>query len=90
VPGIQFSSLMPQLARHAEKLAVVRSMTTAKVAGHREGCLEFFKGYPFNFPLAFPDIGSVATEVLGTDCPELPDVHAGCRTIAATAPAHHI
>ena len=45
---------MPQMAKHADKLAVVRSMTTAKVAGHMEGCKEFFKGYRFNSPLTFP------------------------------------
>src|SRR5690606_30963922 len=48
-----------------------------------EGCLEFFKGYRFDSPTfgisgnnfrshRFPDIGSVATELLGTDCRELP------------------
>ena len=47
VPGIQFSSLMPMIAQHADQLAVVRSMTTTKVAGHMEGCQEFFKGYRF-------------------------------------------
>ena len=30
VPGVQFSSLMPMIARHADKLAVVRSMTSSK------------------------------------------------------------
>jgi hypothetical protein len=83
VPGIQFSSLMPNLARHADKLAVVRSMTTTGVAGHIEGCLEFFKGYRFDSPLfgiangnfrshRFPDVGAAATELLGTQCAELP------------------
>ncbi len=81
VPGIQFSSLMPQIALQADKLAVVRSMTTTKVAGHIEGCLEFLKGYRFDSPLfqgpslgthRFPDIGSIVTERLGTDCGELP------------------
>ncbi len=72
VPGILFSELMPQIARHADKLSVVRSMTTTKVAGHMEGCLEFFKGYPFNIAKEFPDIGSVAGELLGSDCAELP------------------
>lgn len=83
VPGIQFTSLMPQLSRHADKLAVVRSMTTTRVAGHIEGCLEFFKGYRYDAPLfgiapnnfrshRFPDIGTVATELLGSDCHELP------------------
>lgn len=72
VPGIQFSSLLPMTSQHADKLAIVRSMTTAKVAGHMEGCKEFFKGYRFNSPLNFPDIGSVVTDLRGTDCPELP------------------
>ncbi|MGE3778483.1 MAG: DUF1501 domain-containing protein [Pirellulaceae bacterium] len=83
VPGIQYTSLMPRLAQRADKLAVVRNMTTTRVAGHIEGCLEFFKGYRFDSPLfgiqngnfrshRFPDIGSVATQHLHTDCPELP------------------
>lgn len=83
VPGIQFTSLMPNLARQADKLAVVRSMTTTRVAGHIEGCLEFFKGYRYDSPLfgiangnfrshRFPDLGAAATELLGTQCAELP------------------
>ena len=81
VPGIQFTSLMPQIARHADKLSVVRSMTTTRVAGHIEGCLEFLKGYRFDSPAfqgtglnshRFPDIGSIVTDQLGTECPELP------------------
>jgi hypothetical protein len=72
VPGIQFSELMPQIAQHADKLTVLRSMTSAKVAGHMEGCQEFFKGYPFVVAKETPDIGSVVTELLGSECPELP------------------
>lgn len=72
VPGIQFSSLMPMLAQHADKLSVVRSMTTAKVAGHKEGCQEFFKGYRFDLADRFPDIGSIVTELLSSDCSQLP------------------
>lgn len=72
VPGIQFSSLMPNIARQADKLAVVRSMTSSEVPSHPNACKEFFKGYPFNAPFEFPDIGSVVTEVIGTECPQLP------------------
>jgi len=81
VPGIHVTSLMPLTARHVDKLSIVRSMTTTRVAGHIEGCLEFIKGYRFDSPLfqgagfnkhRFPDIGSVVTDLLGTDCPELP------------------
>ena len=81
VPGIHYSSLLPQVSQHADKLAVVRSMTSTTAAGHIEGCLEFFKGYRFDSPAfrgadlrthRFPDIGSVVTESLGTECPQLP------------------
>ncbi len=81
VPGIQFTSLMPNIARHADKLSVVRSMTSTPVAGHIEGCIEFLKGYRHDSPAfrgtglnshRFPDIGSVVVDQLGTECPELP------------------
>jgi hypothetical protein len=72
VPGVQFSSLMPKLAQQADKLAVVRSMTTAKAPSHPNACKEFFKGYPFDAPLDFPDIGSVVVDTLGSECRELP------------------
>jgi hypothetical protein len=72
VPGVHFSSLMPMIAQQAHRLAVVRSMTTADSPSHPNGCKEFFKGYRFNAPLEFPDIGSVVTHLLGTDCPQLP------------------
>lgn len=81
VPGIHYSSLPPQVSQHADKLAVVRSMTSTTAAGHVEGCLEFFKGYRSGSPAfrgadhrthRFPDIGSVVTESLGTECRQLP------------------
>ena len=72
VAGIHFSSLMPMIARQADKLSIVRSMTTSEAPSHPNACKEFFKGYRFNAPLDFPDIGSVVTHVLGTECPQLP------------------
>jgi len=72
VPGVNFSSLMPMTAKQADKLSVIRSMTSARVAGHKEGCQEFFKGYRFDSAFDFPDIGSVVTHKIGTDCPQLP------------------
>lgn len=72
VPGTHFSSLMPMTAKQAHRLAVVRSMTSAATAGHRECCQEFFKGWRTSTPFETPDIGSVVTELLGTDRPEMP------------------
>lgn len=70
--GVHFSSLMPMLARQPDKLAVVRSMTTAEAPSHPNACKEFFKGCPFDAPFDFPDIGSVAVHTLGSECRELP------------------
>ncbi len=72
VPGIHFSELMPQIAKHADKLSVVRSMTTAKVAGHMEGCQEFFKGYPFNLAPRVARRGFGRGPNVGSECAELP------------------
>jgi len=72
VPGTHFSELMPLTAKQAHRLAVVRSMTSAPTAGHKECCQEFFKGYRNTNPFDFPDIGCVVTELMGTDRPEMP------------------
>lgn len=71
-PGVRVSSLMPMIAQQAHRLAVVRSMTTADAPSHPNACKEFFKGYRFNAPLDFPDIGAVVSHLTGTDCPQLP------------------
>lgn len=72
VPGTHFSSLLPLTAKQAHRFAVVRSMTSAPVAGHKECCQEFFKGYRATNAFDFPDIGSVVTELMGTERPEMP------------------
>ena len=72
VPGTHFSELMPLTAKQAHRLAVVRSMTSAPTAGHRECCQEFFKGYRNTNAFDFPDIGAVVTELMGTERPEMP------------------
>lgn len=73
VPGTHFSSLMPKTARIAHKLSVVRSMTnTTASPSHPAGCQEFFKGCAFTEAEAWPDIGSIVTELIGSDCPQLP------------------
>lgn len=72
VPGTHFSSLMPLTAKMAHRLSVVRSMTSAPTAGHPECCKEFFKGWRNTNAFEPPDIGSVVTELLGTERKELP------------------
>lgn len=72
VPGTHFSSLMPLTAKIAHRLSVVRSMTSAPTAGHPECCKEFIKGWRNTNAFDPPDIGSVVTQLLGTERKELP------------------
>jgi len=66
--GIEISKLFPEIARHADKLAVVRSMT-AKFSEHAQGNLFIHTGFPF---LGYPSAGAWATYGLGRECDELP------------------
>jgi hypothetical protein len=66
--GIEISELFPEIARHADTLAVVRSMT-AKFSEHAQGNLFIHTGFPF---LGYPSAGAWATYGLGRECDELP------------------
>lgn len=74
VPGVHFTDLMPETAKVADKLAVVRSMchTKAGASGHPDGTQYALSGSHPGSPLHMPDIGSVVSQVLGTACPYLP------------------
>jgi hypothetical protein len=66
--GTEISELFPEMARHADKLAVVRSMT-AKFSEHAQGNLFMHTGFPF---LGYPSAGAWATYGLGRECDDLP------------------
>ena len=66
--GTEISELFPEMAKHADKLAVVRSMT-AKFSEHAQGNLFMHTGFPF---LGFPSAGAWAVYGLGRECDELP------------------
>ena len=66
--GTEISELFPEMARHADKLAVVRSMT-AKFSEHAQGNLFMHTGFPF---LGYPSAGAWAVYGLGRECDELP------------------
>lgn len=76
VPGTQFCELLPGLAAHAEKLAVVRSMTHANT-NHVQACLPAQTGHKHpesvrsrgDFPPSetdFPPIGAVVQHLRGS------------------------
>lgn len=71
VPGIQFTELMKHTSRHADKLAVVRSMTH-NIGGHPEGTAYLLQGFKPGGPLEMPDIGAAVSHVVGSACAYLP------------------
>ena len=74
VPGIQFTELLANTARVADKLTVVRSMRHAKAGanGHPDGTQYMLSGSHPSSPMEMPDIGCIATKILGSECRDLP------------------
>ena len=74
VPGMEFTELLAHTSRVADKLAVVRSMRHPKSGanGHPDGTQYMLSGSHPNSPLEMPDIGCVATKILGSNCRDLP------------------
>jgi len=75
VPGMQFTELLTQTAKVADKLAVVRSMHHTKNGAdeHPRGTQYALSGsHPTGASLEMPDIGCIATRILGSECQYLP------------------
>ena len=72
--GIQFTELLANTSRVANKLAIVRSMRHPKAGAseHPGGTQYMLSGSHPSNPLEMPDIGCVATKILGSPCPDLP------------------
>lgn len=71
IPGMQFTSLLTKTARHADKLAVVRSMTH-NISGHGEGTAYILQGVSPGGILQMPDLGTASSHILGSPCQYLP------------------
>lgn len=74
VAGIQFTELLAQTSRVADKLAVVRSMRHPKSGanGHPDGTQYMLSGSHPGNPMEMPDIGCIASKILGSECRDLP------------------
>lgn len=75
VPGIQFTELLPLTGQIADKLCVVRSMHHARggADAHPNGTQYALSGaHPAAASLTMPDIGSVVSHLIGSDCKYLP------------------
>ena len=68
--GIEVSELQPRIARHMDKLSVIRSMTSP-CPDHPGGTYYAFTGHLPSTTTRFPSVGSIALKELGprTDLP---------------------
>ena len=71
VPGVQFSETFPKLAKQADKLAIIRSMTH-RTGDHTRGSYLMRTGHEPGPNVDMPSLGSVLAKELGDDRAELP------------------
>jgi len=71
VPGIQISEYLPKLAKRADKLAIIRGMTT-KEADHSRGSYLMRTGRVPGGPIRYPALGSFVGKELDSPDAELP------------------
>jgi hypothetical protein len=63
-PGVQISEVLPQIAKHMDKLSIIRSMKTQE-RNHPQGTIETLTGHRPNPALQFPSFGSIVSKELG-------------------------
>jgi uncharacterized protein (DUF1501 family) len=71
VPGIKISEHLPKLAKHADKLAIVRSMST-KEADHGRATYQMRTGRVPGGPVQYPSLGAVVAKEREDPEAELP------------------
>ncbi len=75
VPGVHFTELLSRTAKVADRLSVIRCMRQPKPNvgnSHPLGSQYIFSGCDPSGPVVMPDIGSVASQLLGTPARHLP------------------
>src|SRR5712692_8669087 len=63
-PGVQISEILPRIAKHMDKLSIIRSMKTQE-RNHPQGTIETMTGHRPNPALKFPSFGSIVSKELG-------------------------
>ena len=71
VPGTHFSELMPQSAKQAHRLCIVRNLCT-KDNAHSSGVARIQRGDPKNRGVAYPYFGSAIAKLMGPTASKLP------------------
>lgn len=72
VAGLRFSEHLPKLAKMADQLGVVRSLST-KEGDHGRGTYLMRTGHQPGGPIQYPTLGSLISKQLGTGGAELPN-----------------
>ncbi len=83
LPGVQFSENLKELAKLADKMTVIRSMSHGEAA-HERGTQNMFTGYRPSPAIQYPSMGSVIAHELGSKnnlppyvcVPNVPNIHA--------------
>jgi hypothetical protein len=70
-PGVKFSEHLPELAKRADKLAIIRSMSTRE-ADHTRGTYLMRTGRVPGGPIPYPTLGSFVSKELESEKAELP------------------
>lgn len=65
VAGIQISEILPRVARHMDKLAIIRSMHTEET-NHPQAIHYAVTGHKPNPAMRFPSLGSIVAREMGT------------------------
>lgn len=72
VPGLAWSEHLPELAKQADSIAVLRGMST-KEGDHERGTVLMRTGHIPGGPVAYPSIGSSVSKAIGRDDVPLPN-----------------
>ena len=72
VPGIKISEHLPQVAKHMDKMALIRSMAT-KEADHGRATYQMRTGHVPGGPVQYPTLGSLFSKELEQPGAELPN-----------------
>jgi hypothetical protein len=72
VPGIRISEHLPRVARHAEHMAIIRSMSSRE-ADHGRATYQMRTGYLPGGPVQYPTLGSLFSRELEQPGAELPN-----------------
>jgi hypothetical protein len=71
VPGLRFSEHLPRLSQQADRLAILRGVST-KEGDHARGTTLMRTGHMPGGPVRYPAIGCALSKALGQEEPDLP------------------